>query len=271
MWKKQELIQDKYEILEYLTSGGTSLLYHVKTPGGKQALLKVVKSPDTLFNQQIDNEAATLAAIDHPSIPKLFDKFTVHNHYKAIVIEKFAAKSLSDLMEEEGRTFTWQEISEIARQLAGIIHVFHDHDPALVIRDMKPSNILLGEDNTVYVVDFGITAPVDAVGQVRALGTIGYAAPEQFEDGVVDLRSDLFSLGAVLFYLTSNGENIYTSDHETILRERLPKHFAQMIMKLTNTNPDKRYPNIAKVMQATAKVNRSYTERMKAFIHAYQG
>lgn len=267
MWKKHEMVQNKYEIIDYTAEGGTSLLYEVKLDHGEHALLKVVKSPDTLLNSQIDNEAAVLAAVNHERIPKLYDKLTVNHYYKAVVIEKLAGTNLSEMV-EKGREFTWKEILGIAKQLADIIRAFHRSKPAIVIRDIKPSNILLTESQQVYLVDFGISATVEQAGQVNAFGTIGYAAPEQFENGVVDLRSDLFSLGAVLFYLVSNGENIYSSDHKIILRNRLPKMFANIVMKLTATNPDKRFTNIDKVISAFAKVNRPYRERMKELIHS---
>ncbi len=267
MWKKHEIIQHKYEIIDYVAEGGTSLLYEVKLNHGEHALLKVVKSPDTLLNNQVNNEAAILASLNHDRIPKLYDKLTVNQYYNAIVIEKLTANDLSSMI-EKGKEFTWEEILDIAKQLADTIRAFHQNKPAIVIRDIKPSNIMLTEDQRVYLVDFGISATVEQAGQVNALGTIGYAAPEQFENGVVDLRSDLFSLGAVLFYLASNGKNIYTSDHEKILYNRLPKTFANVIRKLTATNPDKRFTNIEKVISAFAKVNRPYRERMKEFIYS---
>ncbi|WP_152657171.1 serine/threonine-protein kinase [Oceanobacillus sp. CFH 90083] len=267
MWKKHEMVQHKYEMIDYAAEGGTSLLYEVKLTHGEHALLKVVKSPDTLLNNQIDNEAAILATVKHDRIPKLYDKLTVNQYYKAVVIEKLEAVDLSEIV-EKGKKFTWEEILDIAKQLADIIQAFHQNKPAIVIRDIKPSNILLAEDRQVYLVDFGISATVEQAGQVNALGTIGYAAPEQFENGVVDLRSDLFSLGAVLFYLVSNGKNIYASDHEIILRNRLPKTFANIVIKLTATNPDKRFTSIEKVISAFAKVNRPYRERMKELIHS---
>ncbi|WP_204668405.1 serine/threonine protein kinase [Gracilibacillus alcaliphilus] len=265
MWKKHEVIQQKYEIVDYAAEGGTSLLYDVRLPHGGQALLKVVKSPDTLLNNQIENEAAILAAVNHERIPKLYDKLTVNQYYQAIIIEKLTADNLSDII-TTGRIFTWEEILDLAKQLALIIRAFHQHTPAIVIRDIKPSNILLTEEQQVYLVDFGTSATIEQAGQISALGTIGYAAPEQFENGVVDLRSDLFSLGAVLFYLASNGENIYTSDHEIILCEQLPKPFANIVMKLTSTDPAKRFSDIEKVISALTRVKKPYRERIKDLI-----
>lgn len=268
MFEKNEVINEKYKIVDYISEGGTSFLFEAKAPSGEHVILKIAKSPSTLFNNQIDNESKILAAVNHQSIPKLYDKFTVNKHYKAIVIEKFHAVNLSDLIKNENKKFTWQEILDFAIQTASIIQVFHKSNPSIVIRDLKPSNILLTNKNDVYLIDFGVSADISSAGKVQALGTIGYAAPEQFENGQVDLRSDFFSLGAVLFYIASNGENIYTSNHGSALNDYMPKAFADIISKLTETNPDKRYATIDEVINALSKVKPSIKERIKGLIHS---
>ncbi|PAV28977.1 hypothetical protein CIL05_13430 [Virgibacillus profundi] len=268
MFNKQEVINNKYKIIDYLTEGGTSLLYDVEVSSGKHAILKVAKNTSTLFNNQIDNEAKILAAVNHDRLPKLFDKLTVNRHYKAIVIEKIEAVSLSDLIENGNKVFSWQEILDIAKQIMNIIDVFHKNNPSIVIRDIKPSNILISNNNHAYLIDFGVSASIKEKEKISALGTIGYAAPEQFENGKVDLRSDFFSLGAVLFYMASNGENIYTSNQAAVLKEQTPKAFAEIIIKLSQTDPDKRYDNSDEIVHAFSKVKPNFKERFKELIYS---
>lgn len=260
MLEKKEWIDDKYQVVDFLSEGGTSLVYEMETTSERTAVLKVAKQPITLFNEQIDNEAKILAAVHHKKIPELYDKVTIENYYHGIIMRKMPGKKLSEIIEEDGRRFNWRELLIIATQLSNIIHAFHHHSSPIVIRDIKPSNILLCEEDQVYLIDFGASVPIQTAGQHKAIGTIGYAAPEQFEHGVADLRSDLFSLGAVLFYIVSEGENIYTSDVKKKLASKLPKAFAKLIIKLTETSLNERYQSIDEVIDTLTKVRPTIME-----------
>lgn len=257
----QEWINGKYKVRRYIRDGGTSQLYEVEGQEEQIAILKVVKQPTTLFINQLNNEAKILANITHDNIPKLFDKVTINKHYNAIIMEKIDGESIADLVEEKGRKFSWEQTLYIARKLAKLIHVFHVNNPAIVIRDIKPSNILLTERNDVYLIDFGTSTFLHESNQATALGTIGFAAPEQFENGVVDLRSDLFSLGATIFYMLTGGENIYTSSGKDVLDGHLPKAFVKVINKLTETDVTSRYDSIEDVLNRLNKVRTSWWER----------
>lgn len=262
MLKTEAYINGKYKLLNFISEGGTAHIYEVETADQKRAVLKVSKQPTTLFNNQIDNEAKTLAAVEHEGIPKLFDKVTVDRYHHGIVMEKLAGKPLSEIIETEKRQFHWHEVLDVAKQLAEIIKVFHKKNPPIVIRDIKPSNILLTEEKKVYLIDFGASVALHSPGKYKALGTIGYAAPEQFENGVIDVRSDLFSFGATLFYIISSGKNVYTSNAENVVSNSLPKSFAHVILKLTETSADKRYDAIDQVIKKLNKVKPTMMERL---------
>ncbi|MFA1819801.1 serine/threonine protein kinase [Virgibacillus oceani] len=262
MVKTLEYIDGKYKIVSFLCEGGTSHVYEVEIAGEERAVLKISKQPTTLLNDQIDNEAKILAAVNHENIPKLFDKVMVDRHYHGIIMEKLEGKRLSDIIENEGRKFDWQELLDVAKQLADIIQTFHQKNSPIVIRDIKPSNILLSNRTEVHLIDFGTSAVLNAAERHKALGTIGYAAPEQFENGGIDLRSDLFSFGATLFYIVSGGKNIYTSNARNILSNNLPKSFAHFILKLTETNADERYDSIDQVINKLNRVRPTFLERI---------
>lgn len=262
----QECINGKYKVGKYLCDGGTSQLYEVESSEGQIAILKVVKQPTTLFINQLNNEAKILANISHTNIPELYDKLTINRHYNAIIIQKIDGESIADLVEKKGRKFRWDETLHIASELAKLIHVFHTNNPAIVIRDIKPSNILLTKDNNVYLIDFGTSTFLSESNQATALGTIGFAAPEQFENGVVDLRSDLFSLGATIYFMVTGGQNIYTSSSTAVLDGHLPKAFIKVINKLTEADVTSRYDSIEEVFRRLNKVKVSWSERKKGFI-----
>lgn len=255
-------VRKNYKILQKFREGGTSFLYEVKMPDQSIALLKIAKQPTTLINRQMDNEAQILASIEHDQIPTLYDKITYNKYYHGIIIEKKAGKPLTEIVEHEKKSFHWQEILIIAKQIAQIIQAFHVNHPPIILRDIKPSNVLLTKANKVSVIDFGASAIYEKDKQYPALGTIGYAAPEQFEHGPIDFRSDLFSFGAVLYYIASSGKNIYTNESWQEIKQILPKSFAHMIKRLTHSDPEKRYQTIKQVRKRLDKIKLSFFERI---------
>lgn len=261
MLKKQEKYAN-YTILNHMCDGGTSHIYDVVDDSNREAILKVLKQPTTIFANQLDNESQILAKINDPYIPKLYDKLTINAQYKAIVIEKIEGMNIADLVEIEKKCFTAQEIVHLAKQIGRLVQTLHASEPKIVFRDLKPSNLIMAKDHTIYLIDFGTAAFLEEVRPVQAMGTIGFAAPEQFENGVLDLRSDLFSFGATLFYIASKGQNIYTVNRKDLLRDSVPRSLYNFIMKLTETDIEKRYKSIEEAMHALNKVKWGWKDRV---------
>lgn len=261
MLKEHEVVNGKYTNIKFIAEGGTSYLYEVEGQQGKTFILKIVKEATTLYRQQLENESKILATLNQPGIPILYDKFRYKQQYPAIVIEKIPGKNIAELVEQDKRTFEWRDILLVAKRMANIIKLLHHYDPAIIVRDIKPSNVILTKDLSLYMVDFG-AAVFLGTNATSALGTIGFAAPEQFEKGVIDKRSDLFSIGATLFFMISNGGNLYTVDHEEIVKKRLPKSFANIILKLTKMEKESRYQTIDELIYALEKVKLSWKERL---------
>ena len=156
-----------------------------------------------------EREAATLESLQHPSIPQYLDFFDVDlDHAKgfAIVQSHIKARSLQDWV-ESGRNFSETELNEIAKELLQILDYLHRQQPPVIHRDMKPSNILLGDRNdnqlgSLYLIDFGSVQTAAHGGTVTVVGTYGYMPMEQFGGRAV-AASDLYSLGATLVYLST--------------------------------------------------------------------
>lgn len=158
-----------------------------------------------------EREANTLKNLSHPAIPRYLDYFEVNSqNYKgfALVQSYIAANSLEEHL-KAGRTFTENEVKEIAKDILGILTYLHQHQPPIIHRDIKPSNILLTNSSTsgkgeVYLVDFGSVQTLAARedGTITVVGTYGYMPPEQFGGRAVP-ASDLYSLGATLIYLVT--------------------------------------------------------------------
>lgn len=158
-----------------------------------------------------EREADTLKNLNHEAIPKYLDYFELNEEkYKgfALVHNYISAKSLENYL-KEGRTFTEEEIKDLAKSLLEILLYLHQQNPPIIHRDIKPSNILLANRSghslgKTYLVDFGSVQTIanQESGTITIVGTYGYMPPEQF-GGRTKPASDLYSLGGTLIYLAT--------------------------------------------------------------------
>lgn len=158
-----------------------------------------------------EREAETLKALSHPAIPRYLDYIELdspNNKGFALVQSYVDGKTLEQHL-KAGRTFSDDEVKELATALLKILTYFHEHEPPVIHRDIKPSNILLTNRSghsvgQVYLVDFGSVQTIAAQegGTITVVGTYGYMPPEQF-GGRATPASDLYSLGATLIYLVT--------------------------------------------------------------------
>jgi serine/threonine protein kinase len=156
-----------------------------------------------------EREAAVLRSLDHVAIPEYLDYFDVETEIGkgfALVQTYLEAKSLQDWV-KSGRTFSEDDLKEIAQRLLGVLEYLQGRQPPVVHRDIKPSNILLGDRSgnslgQIYLVDFGAVQAGRHDGTRTIVGTYGYMPPEQF-GGQTTPASDLYALGATLIYLAT--------------------------------------------------------------------
>jgi serine/threonine protein kinase len=208
-----QYLNDRYEIVQQLGKRiGRETLLARDLSTEKLVVIKLLK-----FNSEFEwddlklfeREAQTLQDLSHPQIPQYLDFFEFEvPQYKgfALVQTYLEAKSLEQ-HRQSGRTFTEDEVKQIADQLLEILSYLHDRYPPVIHRDLKPSNILLGDRSAhsvgkIYLVDFGSVQNMAATegGTFTVVGTYGYMPPEQFGGRTVP-ASDLYSLGATLIYL----------------------------------------------------------------------
>lgn len=249
------VLEGKYEILKQIGKGGMSVVYvAMDLRLNKQWAIKEIKndssqSVETLL-KGLEMEANILKKVDHPVLPRIVDIIdkggTIY-----VVMDYIEGRALDKVLAEEGAQ-PEEKVIEWAKQLAGALDYLHTMDPPIIYRDMKPSNIMLKPDGTVKLIDFGTAKEykVENIADTTALGTRGYAAPEQFGDSLgkgiykTDARTDIYCLGATLYHIVT-GMNPAQPPYEIRpIREwnpSLSSGLEKIILKCTQPNPDDRY------------------------------
>lgn len=217
---------------------------------------------DDTFVTRFRHEAIAVARLSHPAIVNVYDTCS-ENGVEAIVMELVRGNTLRDRL-DEGPIDPWAA-ANIAAQVAGALDVAHA--AGLVHRDIKPANILLSEDGRVKVGDFGIAKAAESADLTQEgsfVGTAKYLAPEQVESKPVDGRTDLYSLGVVLYEMLcgrvpfegdSSSATALARLHQDpqrlrLIRPGIPRPLEGITMRLLARNPDDRYSTSADVRAA---------------------
>jgi len=213
------VLQDRYKIIEQIGQGGMGAVYRaedLRLPGRECAIKEVFLEPGASpvalaqLREQFYREARVLARLDHPNLPKVSDYFTASGR-EYLVMDFVPGQDLKTLLEEvrrQGRFLPERDVLAWARQLCDALEYLHGQDPPVLHRDIKPANIKLTPAGTVKLVDFGlvkllITDEERTITLLPGRGTLQYTPLEQYggDTGEVDVRSDIYSLGATLYHL----------------------------------------------------------------------
>lgn len=242
------VLQQRYLIESVLGTGGMSVVYrgrdlHFKEVARYCAIKEMFQvAPDsatrTLRLQHFEREAGLLATLSHPAIPKVYDFFEEQGH-AYVIMELVPGTDLEALLHERGEPFDEVTVGGWALQLCDVLTYLHTASPEpIIFRDLKPSNIMVTPDDRVMLIDFGIARVFEQQASKGTLiGTEGYAPPEQYR-GVIDVRGDLYALGATLHHLLTNtdprNEPPFTFD-ERPLRLLNPRTTPEMQAILAHT------------------------------------
>lgn len=265
MMSKVGLVLDgKYEILKEIGQGGMSIVYvAMDNRLNKQWAVKELKNDGSQSVEMqlrgMEREANILKKVDHPVLPRIVDIIdkdgTVY-----VVMDYIQGLALDRILKEEGAQ-PQKNVIEWAKQLASALDYLHSLCPPIIYRDMKPSNIMLQPDGRVKLIDFGTAKEyrTENIADTTALGTRGYAAPEQFGDeqghGIykTDARTDIYCLGATIYHIVT-GKNPCEPPYEMRpIREWNPMlsgGLETIILKCTQPNPEDRYQNCSQLIYA---------------------
>src|SRR5262250_1685209 len=260
----------RYEILGELGRGAMGVVYRATDPViGRAVAVKTIRLSEEgtgLSRQELlarfQTEARAAGLLTHPNIVVVFDAGEEDGLYY-ITMELVEGKSLQALL-DDGQSFPLPRVLRIMEQACGALQFAHERN--IVHRDIKPANLMLTGDDTVKVTDFG-TAKILQFGTVQqtahVMGTPSYMSPEQVKGRAVDGRSDIFSLGVMLYEMTTGekpfpGQNITTVIYKIVNEEPVPPRsidpsihpgISAVVMRALAKEPEQRYQTCREVLE----------------------
>ncbi len=268
------VIGGKYRILSELGHGGMSTVYLVMNEKtNKLWAMKKIRKTDTtehkLLKESLQVEIETLKKLKHPNLPSVTEVIEQQDEY-LVVMDYIEGISLEKLLEDKG-VLEEEQVVRYAIQLCDVLSYLHTRKPAIIYRDMKPSNIVLKPDGTVVLIDFGTAREFkqDALRDTNNLGTRGYAAPEQFgKRGQTDARTDIYCLGMTLYQLITAhnpGEPPYEIYPITRWNPKLSSGLEKIISKCIQKNPKDRFQSADELMAALLEYREYGIKRRKQY------
>ncbi|MBO5317265.1 MAG: Stk1 family PASTA domain-containing Ser/Thr kinase [Oscillospiraceae bacterium] len=258
------LLDNRYEILEVIGTGGMAVVYKARCHRlNRLVAIKILKDDfleDEEFRARFHSESQAVAMLSHSNIVSVYDVSTsITADY--IVMELIDGITLKQYMEKKG-VLNWKETLHFAIQIAKALE--HAHEKGIVHRDIKPHNVMVLKNGSVKVTDFGIARMMSKSNTLtkEALGSVHYISPEQAKGGRVDNRSDIYSLGVVLYEMMS-GRPPYDGDSPVSVaikhinggaalpssfNPNIPGGLEQIIMKAMAHDPADRYETATKML-----------------------
>ena len=251
------LLDGRYEILEVIGTGGMAVVYKARCHRlNRLVAIKILKdelTQDDEFRRRFHAESQAVAMLSHPNIVSVYDVSTTSDA-DYIVMELIDGISLKQYMEKKG-VLNWKETLHFAMQIGKALD--HAHSRGIIHRDIKPHNVMVLKNGSVKVADFGIAQVMSKSNTLtkEALGSVHYISPEQAKGGRVDTRSDIYSLGVVMYEMMTgrppfdgespvavaiqhiNGKAVMPST----LNPNIPGGLEQIIMKAMAQNASQRY------------------------------
>ncbi len=260
-----KVLGERYEIIEKIGGGGMALVYKARCRLlNRFVAIKVLRpefTSDEDFVKKFKRESQAAASLSHPNIVSIYD-VGLENDIHYIVMEYIKGQTLKELIKQKG-SLNIEFATNIAIQIASALENAHSNH--IVHRDIKSHNIMLKEDRTVKVTDFGIARAVSSstiTNTGNIIGSVHYFSPEQARGGYTDEKSDIYSLGVVIYELIT-GRLPFEGDtpisvalkhvqeepiKPTRINDRIPKSLEDIILKCMSKDVSKRYCSAGEII-----------------------
>ena len=259
---KGQKINDRYQILKTIGEGGMANVYLAHDVIlDREVAVKVLRGDlanDEKFVRRFQREAISASSLSHPNIVEMYDVGEDDGNYY-IVMEYIEGKTLKNLIKKRG-ALTLPEVIDIMLQLTSAVTCAHDS--YIIHRDIKPQNVLIKEDGTIKITDFGIAMALNSTELTQTnsvMGSVHYLPPEQANGNGATIKSDIYSLGILMFELLTGslpfkGENAVEiaikqmKDRIPSVKEfnnLIPQTIENVILKACAKNPKNRYDSVA--------------------------
>lgn len=265
---------DSYVVLNLIGRGGMGAVYRVRRLSDNTvwALKEMRPQGDLSAEEQAENrklflqEAELLRSLSFPNLPVVADLFEYEGR-PTLVMEFVPGQTLEARLHEANAPLLEQQVVAYGIQLCRVLQYLHTRQPPIVYRDLKPSNIMLTPEGVLKLIDFGV-ARTHKPGKTKdtvAMGSAGYAPPEQYGKGQTDARSDVYALGATLLHLLTNLPPVplQTPQPGSIsrLNPSVDARTEQVIIRAMDLNRERRFASMAEMEQALhACLDRPYVD-----------
>ena len=253
--REGEVIEKRYRVSELLGRGGfgsTYLVDDLQLDGKRRAIKEI---PRNMFNEA---ESSLLARLEHPAIPDIIDRLDTENMVY-LVLKFGGARTLGSERKRMGGRIPIATLTPWMVQLCRVLDYLHSQNPPIIHRDLKPDNVLLDEQDNVMLIDFGIAKLAKPNEETRTLGravSVGFSSPEQFMGTGTDARSDIYSLGATIYFLLTGSRppaldaRLGGKKLDPISRRAadVPAVLDQLVTKTLEMNPDNRPQSVAELL-----------------------
>lgn len=259
-------LDKRYEIHELIGTGGMAMVYRAyDTIDDRTVAIKILKdefSANDEFIRRFKNESKAIAVLNHPNIVKVYD-VSFGDVIQYIVMEYIDGITLKEYMELQGNEISWKEAVLFTTQILQALE--HAHSKGIVHRDIKPQNIMLLQDGTIKVTDFGIArfSSVETRTMTdKAIGSVHYIAPEQAKGELTDGKTDIYSVGVMLYEMLA-GRLPFEADNAVSVaimqlqeapkplkevNKEVPEGLAEITLKAMQKDPSLRYQSAEEML-----------------------